>query len=323
VTGVQAGVVGVGSMGRNHARVYAELPGVDLVGVTDVDAERARAVAEEYDTVAMDRRSLLARADIVSVAVPTAHHYDVTRDCIEAGVHALVEKPFVTSVAEGEQLAALAEEHDVVVQVGHVERFNPAVGALFDIVDDLDLVAVDAQRLGPPPDRPIDDGVVLDLMIHDIDIVLALHGGEVSSIRALSTRDGQYATAQLGFDDGFIATLTASRRTQKKVRTLSVTAADRYITVDYIGQAIRIHRHSRPEYTSDDSAVRFRDEQVIEQPIISSGEPLKHELSSFVEAATAGREPVVGIDDALRAVEVASEVVMNLDNQQSMEVSLE
>ena len=303
---VAAGVVGVGAMGRNHARVYAELPGVDLVGVSDVDDALAREVADEFDTVTYDLAELLARADVVSIAVPTRFHFDVARQAIEAGVHVLVEKPVTATVEEGRELAALADAHGVVVQVGHVERFNPAVTALFDVMADLTPVAFEAHRLGPPPARRIDDGVVLDLMIHDLDVVCALAGSGVESVHGFGTADGQHATAHLGFADGTLATLTASRRTQKKVRTLEVTAEECFVTVDYIDQSLRIHRHSNPEYRRQGSEVSYRNESVIEQPMLSAGEPLKLELAAFVEATTTGSEPVVGIDDGLRALALAT-----------------
>ena len=326
-TGVAAAVVGVGSMGQNHARVYSELPGVDLVGVTDVDDARAREVAETYDTDALARADLLERADVASVAVPTQYHYETARECIEAGVDVLVEKPFVDDQEEGRELASMADARDVTIQVGHVERFNPAVMALFDIVSDLDPIAIEARRLGPPLDRGIEDSVVLDLMIHDIDVLLALQeatadgDSAVTDVCTLGTPDEQYATAQVGFENGLIGTLTASRRTQKKVRTLEVTARDCFVTVDYLDQSIRIHRHSKPAYTSGDSDVRFRDERVIEQPIVNSGEPLKLELSAFVEAATAGTEPRVTVDDALRAIEVAQDVSGGIDAEAPPEVT--
>ena len=316
MTGVRAGVIGVGSMGKNHARVYGELPGVDLVGVADADTEQAHRVAQEFDTAALEMEGLLDRVDLATIAVPTRFHAEVTRRCIEAGVDVLVEKPFVNSIGEGRKLASLAESMGVTIQVGHIERFNPAVAALFDIVDDLNVIAVEAHRLGPPLDRGMRDSVVLDLMIHDIDILLALNDSEVATVRSLGTPDCQYATAQVAFEDGLIGSLTASRRTQNKVRTLEVTAEDCYVTVDYIDQSIRINRHSRPEYTSDDSKLRYRDERVIEQPLISSAEPLKLELSSFVEAATSGIQPEVTVDDALKAIDVAR----NVDEQVANDV---
>ena len=147
-----AAVIGVGNMGRHHARVYSELPGVNLVGVFDVNDEQAREVAEDHNTRAMNMEALLHAADVASIAVPTQYHADIADQCIDHGVDVLVEKPFVDDVAEGRKLLDRADEAGVTVQVGHVERFNPAIRALSDIVADLDVIAVETQRLGPPPE---------------------------------------------------------------------------------------------------------------------------------------------------------------------------
>ncbi|MFC7164565.1 Gfo/Idh/MocA family protein [Halospeciosus flavus] len=305
---LSVGVVGVGSMGRNHARVYGSLPGADLVGVTDEATDRAREVASEYGTEVHSLSALLDRADAVSVAVPTPAHADVVRRCIDAGVDVLVEKPFVADAEVGADLLAAADERNVTVQVGHVERFNPAIDALFDLLDGERPLAVEAHRLGPPLDRDVGDGVVLDLMIHDIDVVLALADAPLASVSASGTADGGYATAQLAFEDGLVATLTASRVTQRKVRTLDVTTRDRLFEVDYTDQTLQAHRHSRPEYESSDGDVHYRHESVTERPLIASDEPLKRELSSFVDTVEEAGDPRVSGQDALRAVQLAQRI---------------
>jgi len=305
---LRAGVVGVGSMGRNHARVYRELAGVDLVGVADRDARAADRVAAEYGTHAVETDTLLAAADLVSVAVPTAAHVAVVEECIDVGVHALVEKPFVTDVERGRALARRARAADVVLQVGHVERFNPAVQTLANVVADLDVLAVDADRLGPPVDRDLGTGVALDLMIHDVDVVRSLVSGEPRSVSAIGTADGDYATACVRFDDGVVASFTASRVTQRKVRRLGVTATECRVSVDYTDQSVEIHRSAAPTYVEDDGDVRHRMESVVERPVVENGEPLKAELASFVETVRTGGEPVVTAEDGLRAVEIAQRV---------------
>jgi predicted dehydrogenase len=306
---VRAGVVGVGTMGRHHARVYRELPGARLVGVSDVDRERASEVAEEYDTTPLPRDRLLDAVDVVSVAVPTAYHAEVARAAIVRGVHVLVEKPFVTRPSEGRDLIDLAEQHGVALQVGHVERFNPAVRTLADIVPDLNLIAVNTNRLGPPLERTIDDGVVLDLMIHDIDVLLSLVDSEVERLEASGTRDEQYVCAVVTFENGVVANLTASRVTQEKVRTLSITAEDCQINVDYSDQSVEIHRHSLPEYIVNDGTVRYRHESITERPTVENGEPLKRELSAFVEAARTGSRPVVDGEAGLQALAMARRII--------------
>lgn len=303
--GVTAGVVGVGSMGRHHARVYRELPGVELGGVVDTDRDRAREVAEEYGTTAVDRDELLDAVDVASVAVPTSHHYRVVRDCIDRGVDVLVEKPLVERPEQGRALVALAEEADVTLQVGHVERFNPAVRALGSILEDLDVIAIEADRLGPPPDREITDSAVVDLMIHDIDILLWLVDAEMTSVTAAGARDRRYATANIQFENGVVSQLTASRVTQKRTRTLTVTAATRVVVVDYTDQSIQIHRHSLPEYVEENGDVNYRHESIIEEPTVDTVEPLKEELASFVRAATTDQTPAVTGEEGLRVLETA------------------
>jgi predicted dehydrogenase len=304
----KAGVIGVGSMGQHHARVYAELADIDLVGVCDADADRAASVAERSDARVLSRDALVEAIDLVSIAVPTTYHYEVARDCIERGVAVLVEKPFVADREDGVRLASLAAEYGVRVQVGHIERFNPAVDAVRDVLDAGDVVAVDAQRLSPPLDRAMDDSAAFDLMIHDIDILFSLVGDDVASINALGTRENRYIDAQLGFENGVVASLTASRVTQEKVRELSITTDDAWIVVDYLDQSIEIHRHSLPEYIEQQGELRYRHEGIVERPIVESAEPLQRELSSFVDCVTTGREPVVTAADGLRALDVAKRI---------------
>lgn len=305
---VDAGVIGVGSMGRHHARVYSELADVNLVGVADVDESQAASVATKHGARALAMEPLLDAVDVVSVAVPTQYHYDIACECIDRGVDILVEKPFVADPDDGRELIARAERADVTVQVGHVERFNPAVMALDDVLPDLDIIAVDAKRLGPPLEREIKDSAVMDLMIHDIDILLSLVDGEVNTLSASGTRDNRYATATFTFDDGTVGTLTASRVTQEKVRELSITARQCQVNVDYTNRTIEIHRHSLPEYIEQNGDIRYRHESVVERPMIENTEPLKNELSSFVDVATTGEPPVVTAESGLRVLEIARQI---------------
>ena len=314
---LRVGVIGVGSMGRNHARVYAELPTVELAGIADADADRAHEVAARHDTRAIDRSDLIASAEAVSIAVPTAHHYPVARECIEAGVHVLVEKPFVAEPAEGRELASLADERGVAIQVGHIERFNPAIQALSEILSGKELIAIDARRLGSPREREIKDGAVMDLMIHDIDVALSLVNEDPDLVNAVGTQGSRYVDAQLRFDGGVVASLTASRVTQRKVRELTITTRDAWIVVDYIDRSIEIHRQSSERYEPSDDArhATFHsrawrrgiesNEGIIEQPMVGGGEPLKEELAAFVECVDTGDEPAVTAEDGLRALEVA------------------
>ena len=301
---VYAGVIGVGTMGQNHARVYRELPESTLYGVYDADEERAQQVAETYGTSVASMGELLDAVDVVSVAVPTRFHYETVRECIDAGVDVLVEKPFVADPEKGRKLVEFADERDVTLQVGHIERFNPATRKLMDIAEDLDIIAVDARRLGPPIDRDIDDTAVMDLMIHDLDIVTALVDDEVVSVDAIGNADVDYAAANLQFDSGVVGQLTASRVTQEKERQLSLSAESCRVKVDYIEQTIEIHRQSLPEYVEDDGDVTYHHENVVERVSVEKREPLKNELSAFIESSVEDEPPVVSGEDGLRALQL-------------------
>lgn len=305
---LSVGVVGVGSMGQHHARVYQELPSVELVGLSDVDSKQAANTAEKYGTVAMSFDSLLGVADAVSIVVPTAFHYEMGITAIEAGVDLLIEKPITEDPAAGRELAAAAEAAGVTLQVGHVERFNPAVRTLSEIASELDIIALDGQRLGPPTGREIDDGVALDLMIHDADILLSVVDSPVAAVSAAETAGNQYVAATVEFENGVVATLTASRVTQQKVRSLSVTAEDCRVNVDYMSQSVQINRHSLPEYIETNGDVRYRHENIIERPTVENGEPLKKELASFVDCVQTDRKPVVSASDGIRALELVERV---------------
>ena len=299
---VRAGVIGVGAMGQNHARVYRELPETEFAGVFDADADRARETATEYGTEFLPMDELLTTVDVVSVAVPTEYHYETVRECIDADVHVLVEKPFVEEPENGRRLIEFADERGVTLQVGHIERFNPAIRKLADIAEDLDVIAVDARRLGPPVDREIEDSAVMDLMIHDIDIVTALVDDEVVNVDATGTEDVAYAAATFEFESGVVGQLTASRVTQEKERQLSLSAENCRVKVDFIDQTIEIHRQSAPEYVEENGDITYRHENVVERVSVEKGEPLKNELSAFVEAVTTDSEPVVTGEEGLRAL---------------------
>ncbi len=305
---LEVGVVGVGSMGENHARVYEELPSADLTGIFDVDEDRATAVADEYGASPMALDDLLASVDAVSVVVPTAHHYDVATKCIDAGVATLIEKPVVEDPETGRKLQAKARDAGVPIQIGHIERFNPAVETLADLIADLSIVSFSAERLGPPPGREIEDSAVLDLMIHDIDVVCSLLGEEPTAIQSSGVADNRHATALLEFGSGTMASLTASRLTQRKVRRLEVTAEECLVELDYIDQSIDIHRHSVPEYVEANGNIRFRHESLVERPRVPTEEPLRNELATFLDAVASNETPRVTIDDGLTALEIARRI---------------
>jgi predicted dehydrogenase len=308
-------------MGQHHARVYESLPEATLVGVVDADSDRAAAIAAEYGTSTYEFEDLLDRVAAVSIAIPTQYHYDIASRCLEAGVDVLIEKPIAGTSLEADKLIELADDRDRILQVGHIERFNPAVQTLQEFADDLNIVSVRAERLGPPPDRRIDDSAVLDLMIHDIDIVLSLLGDTPQTISGAGVRENRHATATMTFESDVIASLTASRLTQKKVRKLDVIAEECLVRVDYMAKDVEIHRHSRPEYITDDADIRYRHESIIEQPVVDSTEPLVNELAAFVAAVEERSEPVVDGRDGLRAFHLAKQIDELRDEDDSIESS--
>jgi len=305
---MNVGVIGVGSMGRHHARVYSELRGANLVGVTDEDRDAAREVAEDYGTEALDFNVLVDQAEAVSIAVPTAYHYDIAKQSLERGKHILVEKPFVEEIEKGEELVALADRKELTIQVGHIERFNPAIRELDNVIGDEEILAIDVNRLGPPRDRTIDDSVVLDLMVHDIDIIRSLIGQNPNEIQASGTLDNRYATATLSYDNGPVVSLTASRITQRKVRNMQITTSDRFICVDFTDKSIEIYRQSVPKYFEEEGDIRYHHEGIIERPMVPNGEPLRLEIKAFLNAISIGEEPIVTARDGIGAIELARSI---------------
>ncbi|MGM0604958.1 MAG: Gfo/Idh/MocA family oxidoreductase [Halobacteriota archaeon] len=311
---LSVGVIGVGSMGKHHARVYHEIPDVVLSGVSDVDEAAAAAVAETYRTRSKSIDSLIRDADLVSIAVPTPHHYSTAMRAIDAGVHVLVEKPIAETAAQAQELISAAADESVTLQVGHIERFNPAVRTVMDVAADLDVIAVDAQRLGPPVGRQIRDSAAVDLMIHDLDVITSLLERDVTQVSAAETASGQYVTATLTFDSGVVGTVTASRVTQEKVRQLSITASECRVNVDYLSQSVTINRQSVPEYVDADGDVRYRHSNVVERPTVENGEPLRRELESFVDAVRTSSDPVVTGSDGLEALRLAHRIESRADS---------
>lgn len=304
---LRAGVIGVGSMGQNHARVYNELAETELVGVADANTARARSIASEYDTAAHEISKLLDRVDMVSIAVPTQYHSAVARECIAADVDLLIEKPFVGNPAEGRDLIERAEERDVIMQVGHIERFNPAVRALMGMVDDLEIIGITVDRMGRPQNREIEDTAVMDLMIHDVEILLAMVSEPVTSVQAAGNHEGRYAEALLEFESGIIGQLSASRVTQRKIRRLTISAESCWVELDYINQSVEIHRQSSSEFINKGD-IHHRHSNVVERLSIDQTEPLKNELAAFAKAVSEHEQPMVTGEDGLRALELTQTI---------------
>jgi predicted dehydrogenase len=306
---LRVGVVGVGHLGAHHARIYAEILGCRLVGVVDVCEDRATAVGESLGVPSysnLERFVAECRPDAVSVVVPTSLHYDVARGLMEGGIHVLIEKPVTTRVAQAEELLRLASRNHLVLQVGHVERFNSAVQHVGAIVHDP--LFIDSRRVGPFSPRISDVGVVLDLMIHDIDIILSMVHSEIVDLtavgRSVRTEHEDIASAQLSFANGTLARILVSRVSERRIRQMEIMEPERYLTVDFETQDVSINRCIR-----ENGAGLV---EVIEHPVIPKKEPLRLELQHFVGCVREGRQPLVGINDGKRALEVCISVLRQI-----------
>ncbi|MBI3355680.1 MAG: Gfo/Idh/MocA family oxidoreductase [Nitrospirae bacterium] len=304
MTKLRAGVVGVGHLGQHHARLYTALPDSMLVGVTDQDLERARTIADRHGVQAfLNLSDLLKQVDAVSVAVPTSAHYNITKACLDAGKHVLVEKPIAVTPAEARELVGLAKAKGCRLQVGHSERFNPIMQMMRPHIQRP--AFFECHRLGTYSERGTDVDVVLDLMIHDLDLVLSFHPGPVEEVRAAgvpvlsSTID--IANARIQFLSGCVANLTASRVSLNKMRRMRLFQRDSYVSIDFQTRQGMIGRRS-----TDQSQ---RPKITIEEFKGSDGEPLKLQLESFLQSIRTGSCPVVSGEDGAAALEVAYQVL--------------
>lgn len=309
---IRAGVVGVGQMGRYHVGVLAELPQVELIGIVDVDQSRIQHLADTYNTAALtDYRELLGEVDVVSVAVPTAFHHEIARQFLDAGVHVLIEKPIAPTLEEAQELFEVAEQRGVMLHVGHVERFNGAVQELKNIVRDP--ILIECRRMGPFQARVKEDGVVLDLMIHDLDIVLNLVGARVQHMSAAGSavfsEVEDVASVQLWFQNGCLATITASRATQEKIRTLAITQQEEYVLLNYTDQDIRIYRQGASEHRLGRGELRYKQEALIERIFVHKDNPLKLEIRHLLDCITRQAPRVVSPEDELYSLQITLEII--------------
>jgi predicted dehydrogenase len=308
---LRVGVAGVGHMGSYHVAALSEILDVNLAALADLDRARASELADKYGAESFSKpEELVGKVDAVIVAVPTAQHHAVSRMFLENGVHVLVEKPICSDMDQARDLFRIATEKNLVLHIGHVERFNGAVQELSNIVKDPTLI--ECRRLGPFVSRAKDDGVVLDLMIHDLDIILRLVGEKVESLSAsgaavASSRD-DVANVQLQFSGGCVATITASRVTQNKIRTLAISQPDAYISLDYADQELRIHRQASSERSLSREELKYREQTQVERLFVHKDNPLKLEHRHFLGAVQTGavvedtERELCSLDIALRVV---------------------
>jgi predicted dehydrogenase len=322
---LRVGVIGCGRMGRLHARVYSQMPTVKVMGVYDNSTEACAAVAEEYHlAAAKSLEELLPNLDAVTIAVPTKFHLGIAEQCLRRKIACLIEKPLAKDTIEAGKIVELAKQFNTTVQVGHIERFNPAIRAMARLK--IQPRFLEVTRISPMTFRSIDVGVVLDMMIHDIDIVLSLANSTVSKIDAIGVSVlGEFediCNARLTFANGCVANLTASRLAMRTDRRLRVFSHDAYVSIDYQKRHGTVIRRGgnveairkavaqiRAGEIEDLSQLNYKDLVHFEELQSDDVEPLRAELDSFVEAVKTGSRPLVNAEDGMHAVEVAQRIV--------------
>jgi predicted dehydrogenase len=301
---LRVGVVGVGHIGKNHARLYADLPAAQFTAILDTNFETARLLAEKFGVMAAaSLEEFSEQVDAASIATPTHTHFDIGHQLLTRGKHLLIEKPIAENTAHATALAELAAARGLVLQVGHVERFNPVLSALEKHLTNPRFI--EAHRLAPYPNRSTDIGVVLDLMIHDLEIILHLVRSPVQTIDAVGVavmgHGEDIANARLRFENGCVANITSSRISPEQMRKIRVFQENAYLSLDYQNQSGEMHRRTAEGIT--------REEVEIERE-----EPLKRQLASFIECAQTGRAPKVSGFQAAAALELAVEITKRIDS---------
>ncbi len=307
---LRAAVIGVGYLGHFHAQKYQANQDVELVGVVDSDLARAEEIAAEVGAQAFaDYHDVLPLVDMVSIVVPTQFHYAVAKDCFNAGCHVLLEKPITQTVAEADELIQLAESKGLTFQVGHLERFNPAVMALKGILHNPEFI--ESHRLAPFKPRGTDVNVVLDLMIHDIDILLSLVDHPLKTINSVGvpvlSEEVDIANARLQFENGCVANVTASRASRETMRKMRIFQQDAYVSIDFQSRKISIYKKKKGI-----SLIPGLPNVGIEEHSFDQGDPLKDEIDSFVSSVRHRTPPVVSGVDGKRALEVAIQITGKL-----------
>jgi predicted dehydrogenase len=307
---VRVGVIGIGNMGWHHARVLSLLKDAELVGVADPDPKRGQLAVEQFGCQWFaSYEELLGQVEAVCIAVPTLLHHRVGMACFNAGVHVLIEKPIAASQEEAAELIRAADAAGRLLQVGHIERFNPAFRELVKVVANEQVVVLEARRHSPNPDRANDVSVVLDLMIHDIDLVLELAGAPVVRLAAAGGRSAEgpidYVNATLGFANGVVASLTASKMAHRKIRSLSAHCRSALVESDFLNRSLQIHRRSHQSFSADHGELLYRNDGFIEEVSTSPVDPLVAELEHFLQCVRGLEKPAVDGPQASRALLLA------------------
>ncbi len=296
---LKVGVIGIGRLGSIHTRVYDELQEVDLVGICDIDPQKLEKAIKQFKVPTyLDYKELINKVDAISIAVPTKKHFQIAKDFIENNIPLLIEKPITNKLAQAEELITLAKKHNVIMQVGHVERFNSAFSAVQKIVKNPRFI--ECHRLSPFPHRSLDIGVVLDVMIHDIDIILGLVNSNIKSVEAVGvpvlTQFEDIANVRLTFENGCVCNLTASRVSEESMRKIRIFLSDTYISLDYGSQEAFLYKKEN--------------KQIIKEVLpIEKDEPLKREIESFIDCVRNKKRPLVSGEEAYQALHLADRII--------------
>jgi len=311
---VRTGVIGTGYLGKFHADKYSELAESELVGIVDTDYEAAQTISNRLNVPAFENyEELFDKLDAVSIVVPTELHHKIAKDFLLNGIDVLVEKPMTTTLEEAEDLIVTAKKNNCVLQVGHLERFNAAVIALNNVIKQP--LFIESHRLAPFKDRGTDVDVILDIMIHDIDIILNIVGSPVKAIHAVgvpvvSSENNDIANVRLEFESGCVANVTASRISAKEMRKIRIFQHDAYLSIDYAAQQVEVYgktdsdEHDTPQITYD-------------QIDIKQGDSLKEEIRSFINAVKSRRIPEVPGEAGKNALKVALEIVKQIETKKT------
>lgn len=298
---LKVAVIGVGRLGKEHVRIYSRLPGVELAGVVDIDTQHAERIARQYGTKVYELETVIDKIDAASIVVPTDKHFEVAKKLLEAGKDILIEKPITSTISQAKLLVNLASRKKLTLQVGHIERFNPIIQSLVKLVKEPKFIEI--HRLSPFTKRGTEVGVVLDLMIHDIDIVLDLVKDKIKRIEAVGvnvlTSHEDIANARIVFKNGCVANLTSSRISPERMRKIRVFQEDTYISLDY--------------YAQEGKCFYKKGGQIFEKKLeAGKEEPLKLELEAFVDCVLKDKKPLVSGEDALKSLQVAKKVTKTI-----------
>lgn len=315
---IKIGVVGVGKMGEYHVGILSEIRDVALTMISDVHEERVKDLAGRFNLESsVNYEELKGRVDAVVIAVPTSLHYQVAKFFLENNIHVLLEKPCADNLDHARELFEIAGNNNLVLHIGHIERFNGAVQELDKLISDP--IFVECKRMGPFAKRMRDDGVVLDIMIHDIDIVLNLMRSKVRRLNVMGksvfSDQADLVNVQMEFENGCIANIIASRASQNKTRTLSITQKDSYVILDYTDQEIYVHRHSSSDYMLSRDSLRYKQESLIERIFVHKDNPLKLEQQHFLDCIQNSSQRNLAADRELYSLEIALGIVEEFNKQ--------